>query len=90
MSICDNTTINQETPLKLQSIRKAKKTFSDPRIGYNGIIVFEAAAMVHDTDAEFAIIDFALKAEKSASTAVPVMVLKKYRGTLVYDTAHHC
>ena len=24
MSICDNTTVNQETPLKLQSIRKIK------------------------------------------------------------------
>ena len=39
MSNCDNTTINQETPLKLQSIRKTKtcrnaciKTFNDPRV----------------------------------------------------------
>ena len=39
MSICDNTTVNQETPLELQSIRKiktyrnaCKKTFNDPRI----------------------------------------------------------
>ena len=39
MSICDNITVNQETTLKLQSIRKAKtcrnackKTFNDPKI----------------------------------------------------------
>ena len=39
MSIFDNTTVNQETPLKLQSTRKiktcrsaCKKTFNDPRI----------------------------------------------------------
>ena len=42
MSICDNTTVNQETPLKLQSIRKTKtccivamltkKTSNDPKI----------------------------------------------------------
>ena len=39
MSIGDNTTVNQETLLKLQSIRKTKtcrnackKTFNDPRI----------------------------------------------------------
>ena len=39
MSICDNTTVNQEIPLKLQSIRKTKihrnackKTFNDPKI----------------------------------------------------------
>ena len=37
MSICDNTTVNQETPLKLRSIRKTKtrrnackKTFNGP------------------------------------------------------------
>ena len=39
MSICDNTTVNEETPLKLQLIRKiktcrnaCKKTFNDLRI----------------------------------------------------------
>ena len=40
MSICNNTTVNQETTLKLQSIRKTKtcrnackkKTFNDPKI----------------------------------------------------------
>ena len=39
MSICDNTTVNQETTLKLQSKRKiktcrnaCKKTFNNPRI----------------------------------------------------------
>ena len=39
MSICGNTTVNQETTLKLQSIRKTKtcrnackKTFNDPKI----------------------------------------------------------
>ena len=39
MSICDNTTVNHETPLKLQSKRKiktcrnaCKNTFNDPRI----------------------------------------------------------
>ena len=61
--MCDNTSVNQKTPLKLQSIRKTKncrnackKTFNGPRIRWN--------------------------------TAVPV--LKKYRGTLVHGTAHHC
>ena len=39
MSICDNTTVNQETTLKLQTIRKTKisckacrKTFNEPKI----------------------------------------------------------
>ena len=39
MSICDNATVNQEIPLKLQSIRKTKTcrnsckiTFNDPKI----------------------------------------------------------
>ena len=34
----------------------------------NGIIVFEATTMLHDIDAEFAVIDSALKAKKRAST----------------------
>ena len=45
----------------------------------NGIIVFEAAAILHDIDAEFAVIDSVLKAKKKT----------KYRGTLVHGTAHH-
>ena len=44
----------------------------------NIMIVFEAAAMLHDTNAEFAVIDSALKAQK------------KRRSTLVHGTAHHC
>ena len=45
MSVCDNTTVNQKAPLKLQSIRKTKtchnackKTFNNPIIRqYRGI-----------------------------------------------------
>ena len=63
----------------------------------NGIIVFEAAAMLHDTDAEFEVIDSALKERRKYRgtgiwyqvPTVPVTVLKKYRGTLVHSTAHH-
>ena len=73
MSICDNTTVNQETPLKLQSIRKTKtcrnackKTFNDPRIRRSTAVLYKK------------------------STAVPVTVLKNYRGTLVHGTTHHC
>ena len=68
----------------------------------NGIIVFEAAAMLHDTDAEFVVIDSAFKTKKGKSTAVlykkntavPLLGTgngtKKYCGTLVRGTAHHC
>ena len=42
----------------------------------NGIIVSEEAAMLHNTYAEFAIIDSALKVKKGASTAVPVFGTK--------------
>ena len=48
MSICDNTTVNQETPLKLQPKRKiktcrnaCKKTFNDPRIRWNTAVFIE-------------------------------------------------
>ena len=50
MSFCDNTTgtINQETLLKLQSIRKTKtcsnpckKTFNDPRIRRSTAVLYE-------------------------------------------------
>ena len=62
----------------------------------SGIIVFEAAAMFHDTDAKFAIIDSAHEAKSrrkykllfKKSTVISVMTLKKYRGTLVHGTAH--
>ena len=48
MSICDNATVNQETPLKLQSIRKiktcrnaCKKTFNDPGIRRNIAVLYK-------------------------------------------------
>ena len=48
MSICDNTTVNQETRLKLQSIRKTKtccnackKTFKDPRIRRSTAVLYK-------------------------------------------------
>ena len=48
MSICDNTTVNQETTLKLQSIRKTKtcrnaykKTFNDPKIRRSTAILYK-------------------------------------------------
>ena len=53
MSICDNTTVNQETPLKLQSIRKiktcrnaCKKIFNDPRIRRNTAVLFKKSTAV--------------------------------------------
>ena len=48
----------------------AKKKFPVILELCNGIIVFEAAAMLHDTDAEIAAIDSALKTKKR----------RKYRG----------
>ena len=45
----------------------------------NGIIVFETAAMLHDTDAKFAVLDSALKAKKRRSIAV--LYKKKCRST---------
>ena len=69
----------------------------------NGIIFFEVAAVLHNTNAEFAVIDSAHKAKSrfkyrifcKKSTAVPVLsyqtptVRKTYRCTLVlqYQTA---
>ena len=48
MSICDNTTVNQETTLKLQSIRKTKtyrnackKTFNDPKIRRSTAVLYK-------------------------------------------------
>ena len=53
MSICDNTTVNQETPLKLQSIRKiktsrntCKKTFNDPRIRRSTAVLYKKSTRV--------------------------------------------
>ena len=48
MSICDNTTVNQEAPLKLQLIRKTKtcrnackKIFNDPRIRWSTAVLYK-------------------------------------------------
>ena len=48
MSICDNATVNQDTPLKLQSIRKiktcrnaCKKTFNYPRIRRSTAVLYK-------------------------------------------------
>ena len=48
MSICDNTTVNPETTLKLQSIRKTKtcrnackKTFNDPKIRHSTAVLYK-------------------------------------------------
>ena len=41
----------------------------------NGIIIFEAAAILHDTDTKFAVIDSALSAKKKDK--VPMCFLKK-------------
>ena len=45
----------------------------------NRIIIFKAAAMLHDTDAKFAVIDFALEAKKK--TKYCGTLKKKYCGT---------
>ena len=45
----------------------------------NGIIVFEVAAMLHDTEAEFVIIDFAHEAKSRRKYRGTFF--KKYRGT---------
>ena len=103
------TTVNQKTSLKLQSMRKTKtcrntcNEFPMTLELCSGIIVLEAAAMLHDNDAEFAIIGFAHEGKRKRknqtlfkkSTAVlvlwypvPVTGLKKYRGTLVHGTSH--
>ena len=90
MSICDNTTVNQETTLKLQSIRKTKtcrdackKTFNDPRIRRITAVLYKKSTAV------------SVPSVLGTGTAdtwyrVPVPVLKKYRGTFVHGTAHHC
>ena len=53
MSICDNTTVNQETALKLQSKRKiktcrnaCKKTFNDPRIRWSTAVLCKKSTTV--------------------------------------------
>ena len=53
MSICDNTTVNQETTLKLQSIRKTKtcrnackKTFNDPKIRRSTAVLYKKSTAV--------------------------------------------
>ena len=53
MSICDNTTVNKETPLKLQSIRKAKtcrnackKTFNEPGIRQSAAVHYKKSTAV--------------------------------------------
>ena len=58
MSICDNTPVNQETPLKLQSIRKiktydnaCKKTFNDPRIRRSTAVLYKKSTAVLPTTA---------------------------------------
>ena len=53
MSICDNTTVNQETPLNLQSKKKkktcrnaCKKTFNDPRIRRSTAVLYKKSTAV--------------------------------------------
>ena len=53
MSICDNTTVNEETTLKLQSIRKTKisrngckTTFNDPRIRWGTVVLYKKSTAV--------------------------------------------
>ena len=81
MSICDNTTVNQETTLKLQSIRKTKtcrnpckKTFNDPKIRRNIAAFYKKKYCGTGT--------------RYQVTTVPV--LKKYRGTFLHGTSHLC
>ena len=86
MSICDNTTVNQETTLKLQSIRKTqtcrnacKKTFNDPKIRRSTAVLYKKITAVPVLGTEY----------KKIPQTVMVPVLKKYRGTFVHGTAHH-
>ena len=53
MSICDNIIVNQETSLKLQSIRKTKtrrnaceKTFNDPRIRRSIAVLYKKSTAI--------------------------------------------
>ena len=53
MSICDYTTVDQETTLKLQSIRKTKtcrnackKTFNDPKIRRSAAVLYKKSTAV--------------------------------------------
>ena len=57
MSICDNTTVNQETLLKLQSIRKTKtcpnackKNFNDLRIRRSTAVLYKKKVTVLKKD----------------------------------------
>ena len=60
----------------------------------HGIIVLKAAAMLHVTDAKFAIIDSAHEAKSSCTYGGTSNDTKKYRGTcngmLVHRIAHLC
>ena len=80
MSICNNTTVNQETTLKLQSIRKTKtccnackKTFNDSKL--DGVPRYFTKKYC-GTDTWYQL------------PKVPLTVLKKYRSTFVHGTAH--
>ena len=84
MSIFGNTTarVNQETPLKLQSILKqkhvamlAKKTCNDLRIRRSISVLYKKKYRGTSTHYQVQM--------------VPVKVIKKYRGTLVHGNAHH-
>ena len=73
----DNTTVNQEPPLKLQSIRKiktcriaCKKTFNDPRIRRSTAVLYKKSTAVHRYQYRYQV------------SRVPVTVLKKYLGTV--------
>ena len=74
MSICDNTTVNQETPLKLQSIRKTKtcrnacKKKLSMTLELDGVPRYQYWV---------------------PSTDRTVNGTKNYRSTLVHGTAHH-
>ena len=81
MSFRDNTTVNQENTLKLQSIRKTKtyrnackKTFNDPKIRRSIVVLYKK---VPRTGTRYQV------------PKVPVPVIKKYRGILVHGSAHH-
>ena len=57
----------------------------------NGITVFEAAAMLHDTDAEFAVIDSALKTKKYLVPSIDGTGTKKvpqYFSTVLFSVVH--
>ena len=79
MSICDNTIVNQETSLKLQSIRKTKtcrnackKIFNDPRIRWSTAVLYK-------------------KKYRGTGTRYQVTILKQYRGTVTrYFSTRYC